>query len=100
MRPTPGCAPKDDGCPDTAAKETPAPLEDSAVIQAVQEYLAALEVGQRPDRQKFLDRHPGIAAALAECLDALEFMRTAVPQIQPAVDSSQPCSAEDEHASK
>jgi serine/threonine protein kinase len=55
----------------------------------VQEYLAALEVGQRPDRQTFLDRYPGIAAALAECLDALEFMHTAAPQIQPAVDSSQ-----------
>ena len=93
MRPTQDCAPKDDGGPGTATKEASARLEDCAVIQAVQEYLAALEVGQRPDRQTFLDRYPGIAAALAECLDALEFMHTAVPQIQPAVDSSQSCPA-------
>jgi serine/threonine protein kinase/Flp pilus assembly protein TadD len=91
MRPTQECAPKDDDCPDSAAKGVPARLEDPAVIQGVQEYLAALEAGGRPDRQKFLDRYAGIAAPLAECLDALEFMRMAAPQMQPAVDS-QPCS--------
>jgi serine/threonine protein kinase/Flp pilus assembly protein TadD len=68
-------------------------LEDSAVIQAVQDYLAALEVGGRPDRQEFLDRYPGLAPALAECLDAVEFMHVAAPRIQPAVDSPEPSSA-------
>ena len=76
----------------TPAKETPVRLEDSAVIQAVQEYLAALEAGRKPDRREFLDRYPGIADALAECLDALEFMQTAAPQVQPAADSPQPSS--------
>ena len=76
----------------TPAKETPVRLEDSAVIQAVQEYLAALEAGRKPDRREFLDRYPGIADALAECLDALEFMHSAAPQVQPTADSFQPSS--------
>lgn len=93
MRPTQDCAAKDVDCPDTAAKEIPAQLEDPAIIQAVQEYLADLETGRRPDRKKFLDRYPSIATALKECLDALEFMRTVAPQIQPTADPSQSCSA-------
>ncbi len=32
-------------------------LEDSGVIQAVQEYLTALEAGYKPDRQQFLARY-------------------------------------------
>jgi serine/threonine protein kinase/Flp pilus assembly protein TadD len=79
--------------PNTAAKEAPARLEDSAVIQAVQEYLAELEAGLRPDRQQFLDRHPDIADALAGCLDALEFMHAAAPRVRPVGDSPQPSSA-------
>jgi serine/threonine protein kinase/Flp pilus assembly protein TadD len=79
--------------PNPAAKETPVRLEDSAVIGAVQEYLAELEAGRRPDRQQFLDRYPGIADALAECLDALEFMHTAAPSAWPVGDSPQPSAA-------
>jgi serine/threonine protein kinase/WD40 repeat protein/tetratricopeptide (TPR) repeat protein len=54
--------------------------DDPRVVQALEEYLAALEAGPRPDRQAFLARHGEIAAALGRALDGLEFIRTAAPQ--------------------
>src|SRR5439155_337911 len=63
----------------TAGKESSLPLDDPRVIQAVREYLAALEAGKKPDRLSFLGRFPEIAGPLAECLDALEFMHAASP---------------------
>jgi serine/threonine protein kinase len=55
--------------------------DDPRVIRAVEEYLAALEAGPRPDRQQFLARQPEIAEALAGCLDGLEFLHAAAPQL-------------------
>jgi WD40 repeat protein/serine/threonine protein kinase len=52
------------------------------VIRALEEYLAALEKGCRPDRQEFLAHHATIAPVLAGCLDGLEFMQTANPERQ------------------
>lgn len=63
----------------TAGKESSLPLDDPRVVQAVREYLAALEAGKKPDRLSFLGRFPDIAGPLAECLDALEFMHAASP---------------------
>jgi serine/threonine protein kinase len=60
---------------------TDAALEDPRLVAAVQEYLHALETGQRPSRAAFLGRYPEIAASLAECLDALEFVHHAAPQL-------------------
>jgi serine/threonine protein kinase/WD40 repeat protein len=52
--------------------------DDPRVIAAVEEYLAALDAGRRPDRTQFLARYPReVAAALAECLDGLELVRSA-----------------------
>jgi serine/threonine protein kinase len=66
----------------------PAP-DDSRVIGAVQEYLAALEAGRRPDRQAFLQGHADIAGALAACLDGLEFLHGAAPRLSaPAAPSA------------
>ena len=45
--------------------------EESRVIRAVQDYLALMESGRKPDRKEFLGRHPEIAGALAECLAGL-----------------------------
>jgi hypothetical protein len=59
-------------------------LEDSGVVRAVQEYLAMLEAGHKPDRQQFLEQYPAIAEGLADCLDALEFVHSAAPQHEPA----------------
>jgi hypothetical protein len=60
---------------------------EALITRVVEEYRAALQAGQKPDRQVFLARYPEIADALAECLDALEFIENAAPQLQkPALE--------------
>src|SRR5262245_59030460 len=62
---------------------TPEPdLDDPRVFQAVQEYLADLEAGCKPDRAAFIARHPDIAPALAECLAGLDLVHTAGPKLR------------------
>jgi serine/threonine protein kinase len=58
--------------------------DDPRVIAALEEYQAAVQAGQAPDREAFLARHPEIAAVLADCLDGLEWMRGAAPVAAPA----------------
>jgi serine/threonine protein kinase/Flp pilus assembly protein TadD len=55
---------------------------DPRLTQAVEEYLTLLRAGRKPDRQPFLDRDPAIAEALADCLDALEFIHGAASGLQ------------------
>src|SRR5262245_24190412 len=55
--------------------------DDPRVVQALRQYLAAVEAGRRPDRHEFQSRFPEIAEALAECLDGLEFVHTAAPHL-------------------
>ena len=52
-------------------------LDDPRVIAALDEYLAALEAGQKPDRRGFLSRYAEIAGALGECLDGMEALHEA-----------------------
>jgi serine/threonine protein kinase len=52
-------------------------LDDPRVFQAVQEYLAALEAGRKPDRDAFVARHADIAPSLAQCLAGLDLVHTA-----------------------
>src|SRR5262249_15299225 len=54
---------------------------DSRLTAAVEEYRAALKDGRVPDRTEFLARYPEISAALAECLDALDFIHMASPSL-------------------
>ena len=56
--------------------------EDPRVARVLEEYLAALEAGEQPDRDQLLGRHADIASALAECLDGLDFIRTAAAQVR------------------
>jgi hypothetical protein len=58
------------------------PGDDPRVIRALEEYLAAQEAGAKPDRTAFLARYPAVAGALANCLDALEFVHAAAPQLE------------------
>jgi hypothetical protein len=58
--------------------------QDERVTRAVEEYLAAWETGRRPNRQEFLAQHADIADALAECLDGLDFIRSAAPGLRQA----------------
>jgi serine/threonine protein kinase/WD40 repeat protein len=52
---------------------------DPRLVRALEEYLAALEGGQTPDRCDFARRYPDLAEDLAECLDGLELMHAASP---------------------
>jgi serine/threonine protein kinase len=65
-------------------------VDDPRVIQAVQDYLATIESGSRPNRQAFLAQHPDIADALAECLDALDFVHAVGPKLDPPALTSPP----------
>jgi serine/threonine protein kinase len=53
--------------------------DDPRVIAALEEYQAAVQAGQAPEREAFQARYPEIAAVLAECLDGLDWMRGAPP---------------------
>jgi hypothetical protein len=56
-------------------------VNDPAVIQALQEYRAAREAGQKPSRQQLLARFPEIAGELSACLEALDFVHAAASQL-------------------
>jgi serine/threonine protein kinase/tetratricopeptide (TPR) repeat protein len=59
-------------------------LDDSRVVRALQEYRAARQAGMLPDRGEVLARFPHAAAELSACLDALDFVQAAAPQLQAA----------------
>src|SRR5216683_1531214 len=52
-------------------------VDDPRIIEALDHYLAAIEAGEKPNRQAFLARHADIAGPLAECLDGLEALQAA-----------------------
>jgi serine/threonine protein kinase len=52
-------------------------LDDPRVIAALDEYLAALEAGNRLNREAFLSCHADVADALAECLEGMEALHEA-----------------------
>ncbi|HEX2972745.1 MAG TPA: serine/threonine-protein kinase [Tepidisphaeraceae bacterium] len=56
--------------------------DDPRLVAAVQEYMAALEAGQRPNRHEFLKRYPEIERDLAACLDGLAFVHSAAGKMQ------------------
>jgi serine/threonine protein kinase/WD40 repeat protein len=60
---------------------TPAPTAptdgNGRLVEALETYLAALEVGPAPDRTAFAAGYPDIAVELTECLDGLEVMHAA-----------------------
>ena len=59
-------------------------LDDPRVVAALDEYLTALELGKKPDRQAFLSRHAAVADALAECLEGMEALHEASSASQPS----------------
>jgi hypothetical protein len=79
----PGSIPPPEGKPGGCGAEP----DEAHITPIVEEYRAALQTGQKPDRQSFLARCPELADALAECLDALDFIEKAAPQLQkPALE--------------
>jgi eukaryotic-like serine/threonine-protein kinase len=64
-------------------------LEDPRVVEALEQYLAAVEAGDRPNREEFLRRHADIASALGECLDGLDALhQTATSSKAPHAEGS------------
>jgi WD40 repeat protein/serine/threonine protein kinase len=62
--------------------------DDPRVLRAVEEYLEEVRAGRRPGRSEFLARHADVAGPLAECLDGLEFIQAAAPQLK---EGAEPC---------
>jgi serine/threonine protein kinase len=62
--------------PPSALRAEPA-VDDPRIVEALEKYLAAVEAGEKPNRQAYLARHAEIAGALAECLDGLEALQAA-----------------------
>jgi eukaryotic-like serine/threonine-protein kinase len=58
--------------------------DDPRVIQALEEYFEILKMGQKPDRREFEARYPEIADVLGECLEGLDFVQAAAPQLEPS----------------
>jgi serine/threonine protein kinase/Flp pilus assembly protein TadD len=70
-----------------AASEGAEAEDDPRVLRAVEEYLAARQAGAAPDRHAFLARHADVAAALAECLDGLDFLHQAGAPLRPSAEA-------------
>src|SRR5688500_6182316 len=58
-------------------------VDDPAVVRALQEYRLARTEGKNPSREELLHRFPQVAAEMAACLDALEFLHGAAAQLPP-----------------
>ncbi len=55
--------------------------EDSRVLECLDDYMAAVGEGRRPDRDELLARYPEIADELAACLDALDLIDQVAPDL-------------------
>jgi hypothetical protein len=69
----------------TREASEPARSESPRLVAAVREYTAALEAGQRPSRQEFLQRYADVAEELAACIDSLAFVHSAAAQMQGSI---------------
>ena len=55
--------------------------KESLILEALQEYQAAMDGTEPPDREALLRKYSAIAGDLAECLDNLDFLENVAPQI-------------------
>jgi len=58
--------------------------DEEELLQAVQEYMRALEAGHRPRRQEWLARYPHLQPALGDYLDGVNLMHEAAIAMKPA----------------
>jgi serine/threonine protein kinase len=66
---------------DPTLDETADVSDDPRVLAAIQEYMAAVEAGRRPNRRELLARHPDIATELSACLQGLALIQGAAAEI-------------------
>jgi serine/threonine protein kinase len=69
-----------------ATPDDPA-TEDPRLVHAVQDYLAEMEAGRRPDRRAFAARYPDLTEAMAPYLEALDAVHAAKPELQQSTQS-------------
>jgi len=55
-------------------------LDDPQLLAAVNEYLKAVERGERPTRKAWAARYPALGKALEDCLDGLDLVQSAAPK--------------------
>ena len=67
----------------SSTRDSTTESEDSRLVAAIDEYLAAIERGVAIPRDEFLARFPEHAVALRQCLESLEFIRNATPAYSP-----------------
>ena len=60
--------------------------EDPRLLEAVREYMNALDAGLRPSRREWLERYPEIAKELGACLDGLAFVHSAAAKMHTSED--------------
>ncbi len=67
--------------------------ESTRLTQAMEQYLAELENGLRPDREQFLSRYPEIAEELDAGLEGIDFIHCVAPQLkeQESSQTKAPC---------
>src|SRR5437763_1427481 len=66
------------GAPPPPVPEPYSPLDSAAqLVQILDQYLADLEAGQRPDREQLRAEHPALARQLKDCLSGIEFVHRA-----------------------
>jgi serine/threonine protein kinase len=58
-------------------------LDDPQLLAAVDEYLKAVERGERPSRAAWAARYPELGKSLEDCLDGLEMVQSAAPKSPP-----------------
>ncbi|MBI1903940.1 MAG: protein kinase, partial [Planctomycetia bacterium] len=58
-----------------------AAVEEDRLVQAMDEYRAALDAGESLERHEFLARYPDVAEELAVCLDGIDFINDVAPQL-------------------
>src|SRR6516165_6481665 len=74
----------------TTRSHPPASASEARLVQALDDYLAALEAGDAPDKDAFLARYPELAEDLVACLASLDFIRRASVKAAPGPQESAP----------
>jgi eukaryotic-like serine/threonine-protein kinase len=70
--------------------------DDPRVLEIAREYMAELEAGHRPDRRSYTRRHPELAAAVSECLEAIDMAQALRPPADMAADPLKESAADEE----
>jgi tetratricopeptide (TPR) repeat protein/serine/threonine protein kinase len=78
----------------SVAAACPSGAEDPRIAQVMEEYLTALEAGERPRPEAFLARYPDLGPALARALEGLDFIRQAASQMHRSVAGAAPAGEE------